>query len=286
MTGWRKLGIIAAGGELPVALADHCAATGWPYFVARVAPFADEAALAAHPGSSANLGAMGARIAALKAAGCDAIVFVGQAPRPNFADLRFDEAGMAMAPALALAAKDGDDALLRALLQEHAKVGFRIVGADEVMAEMVAPAGMLGAHAPNARDRADIALAAKVVASMGALDIGQAAIVCDKLVLGVEAQEGTDALLRRIAELPLTIRGSAEARRGVLLKRPKPQQERRVDLPVVGVRTIEGAAASGLAGIAVEAGGALLVRRDALIAAADAAGLFVYGFSREEVGEA
>lgn len=286
MSAWRKLGIIAAGGELPVALAEHCADKRVDYFVARVAPFADEAALANHPGATHNLGAMGARIAALKHAGCDAIVFVGQAPRPNFAELEFDEAGMAMLPALAAAAREGDDALLRALLAEHGKAGFRIVGAHEVMAEMVAPVGVLGAHAPSDRHRADIALAANVVAAMGALDIGQAAIVCDKLVLGVEAQEGTDALLRRMLDLPLAVRGEPSARRGVLLKRPKPAQERRVDLPVVGGRTIEGAAAAGLAGIAVEAGAALLVRRDAIIAAADAAGLFVYGFTREEVGEA
>lgn len=285
MASWRKLGIIAAGGDLPVALAEQCQALGKPYFVARVTPFAD-AALAAHPSDAHDLGAMGARIDALKQAGCDAVVFVGQAHRPDFAALQWDAVGLSMLPALAAGAREGDDALLRALLGEHAKHGFQVVGADEVTAEMVAPAGVFGAHAPSQNDLKDIAHAARVVAAMGALDIGQAAIVCAGLTLGVEAQEGTDALLRRIAELPANVRGSPERRRGVLLKRPKPIQERRVDLPVIGVRTIEGAAKAGLAGVAIEAGAALLVRREAIIAAADAAGLFVFGFTRADIGEA
>jgi len=104
-------------------------------------------------------------------------------------------------------------------------------------------------------------------------------------VLAVEAQEGTDLMLARVAELPARLRGTPEARRGVLVKRPKPIQERRVDLPTIGVRTIDGAARAGLAGVAVEAGGALVVRRDALIEAANRAGLFVYGFGAAEIGE-
>ena len=286
MGNWRKLGIIAAGGDLPLALAEHCASVSAPYFVARVIPFADEARFGAHPGASHDLGQMGARIEALKQAGCDAIVFVGQAPRPDFAALRFDAIGMSMLPALAAAARHGDDALLRALLNEHAKHGFHVVGADEAMIELLAPAGSLGAHAPADNARRDIERAARVVAAMGVWDIGQAAVVCDTLVLAVEAQEGTDAMLARVALLPLTVRGTSVARRGVLVKRPKPGQDRRVDLPVVGVRTIEGAADAGLAGVAVEAGAALLVRREEIARVADAAGLFVYGFTAAEAGEA
>ncbi|MDX2277110.1 MAG: UDP-2,3-diacylglucosamine diphosphatase LpxI [Hyphomonadaceae bacterium] len=285
MAAWRKLGIIAAGGDLPLALAEQCQASGQPYFVARVTPFAD-VALAAHPNDAHDLGAMGARIEALKQAGCDAITFVGQASRQDLTKLNWDAVGISMLPALAAGAREGDDALLRALLNEHAKHGFQIVGADEVTAEMVAPAGVLGGHAPSAADMNDIQHAARVVAALGALDIGQAAVVCAGLTLGVEAQEGTDALLRRIADLPAIVRGSPDSRRGVLLKRPKPIQERRVDLPVIGVRTMEGAAKAGLSGVAVEAGAALLVRRDAIIAAADAAGVFVYGFTRADIGEA
>jgi DUF1009 family protein len=267
MAGWRKLGIIAGGGELPVVLADNCAAEKRPYFVARVSPYADRA-LERHPGVTNDLGAMGARIEAMRSAGCDAVVLLG-----------------AMLPALLAAAPQGDDALLRALLTEHERAGFRVLGAEEVMSDLLAKPGAWGAHTPTAAHARDMRLAARVAAAVGAFDVGQGVVACDGLVLAVEAQEGTDAMLRRVAELPAAVRGAPDARRGVLVKRPKPIQERRIDLPVIGVRTIETAAAAGLAGVAVEAGGALAVRLADLVAAADAAGLFVYGFTAAEVAD-
>ncbi|WP_135210177.1 LpxI family protein [Vitreimonas flagellata] len=285
MPSWSKLGIIAGGGELPVVLAEHCAATNRPYFVARVTPYAD-AALDAHPGSSNSLGHMGARMDAMRAAGCDAVVLIGQVPRQDPRNLNLDAGGMAMAPALLAAAPQGDDALLRALLSEHERAGFRVVGADEAMVDLLAQPGAWGAVAPSPQQQKDIARAAKIAAAIGSYDVGQGVVVCDGIVLAVEAQEGTDAMLGRVSELPLTVRGAPEARRGVLVKRPKPIQERRIDLPTMGVRTIEGAAKAGLAGIAVEAGGALVVRRDEVIAAADRAGIFVVGFTPADVGEA
>lgn len=285
MSGWRKLGVIAGGGELPVVLAEHLAATQRPYFVARIAAMADPA-LELHPGASHGLGQMGARMDAIREAGCDAVVLIGQVKRPDLKTLQFDEVALAMLPTLLAAMPHGDDALLRAVLAEHEKAGFRVVGADQVMHDLLAPAGVWGIVAPNADHLRDVAKAAKVAAASGAFDIGQGVVVCDGLVLAVEAQEGTDAMLRRVAELPTTIRGAPQARRGVLVKRPKPIQERRIDLPTIGVRTVEGAAAAGLAGVAVEAQGALAVRRADIVAAANRAGLFVYGFSAEETDRA
>jgi hypothetical protein len=154
------------------------------------------------------------------------------------------------------------------------------------MVDLLAQPGAWGAVAPNPQQQKDIASAAKIAAAIGSYDVGQGVVVCDGIVLAVEAQEGTDAMLRRVSELPMTVRGTPEARRGVLVKRPKPIQERRIDLPTMGVRTIEGAAKAGLAGVAVEAGGALVVRRDEVIAAADRAGVFVVGFTPADVGEA
>jgi DUF1009 family protein len=228
---------------------------------------------------------MGARMDALREAGCDAVVLIGQVARPDLKTLELDDVARAMLPAILAAMQQGDDALLRAVLAEHERAGFRVIGADEVMRELLAPAGAWGAIAPNEAQKAEIKLAAKVAAATGALDIGQGVVVCDGLVLAVEAQEGTDAMLRRVADLPATLRGTLQARRGVLVKRPKPIQERRVDLPTIGVRTIDGVAAAGLAGLAIEAQGALAVRRDEMIAAANRAGVFIYGFTRDEVGE-
>jgi hypothetical protein len=280
----RKIGIIAGGGELPVLMAEHCAASGQPYFVARISPFAD-AALEAHPGVTLGLGAIGARMAALREAGCTAIVIIGQVPRVDPATLQLDDGAIAMLPAILQALKGGDDGLLRAVLAEHEKAGFEVIGAEETMGDLLSAPGVWGAHAPSDANKRDVTRAAKVAAATGVLDIGQGVVVCDRLVLAVEAQEGTDLMLARVASLPVQMRGTEANRRGVLVKRPKPTQERRIDLPTIGVRTIEGAARAGLAGVAVEAGGALVVRRADLIAAADAAGLFVFGFTPADVGE-
>jgi DUF1009 family protein len=228
---------------------------------------------------------MGARMNALREAGCDAIVLIGKVPRQDPRTLDLDEGGRAMAPALIAAAPLGDDALLRALLAEHERAGFRVIGAEEAMAELLAPAGSWTAAAPNASHLNDIKRAAALAAALGRFDVGQAVVVCNGLALAVEAQEGTDAMLERVTKLPEAVRGSPSARRGVLLKRPKPIQERRIDLPTIGVETIERAAAAGLAGVAIEAGGAFAVRRDAIIAAADRLGLFIFGFTRADVGE-
>src|SRR5690606_28161768 len=187
--------------------------------------------------------------------------------RPDLKTLQLDDVAMSMLPAILAAMPQGDDALLRAVLNEHEKAGFRVVGAESVRQDLGAPPGAWGAGQPTDQHKRDIGKAAKVAAASGAFDIGQGVVVCDGLVLAVEAQEGTDAMLCRVAELPTTIRGTPQARRGVLVKRPKPIQERRIDLPVIGVRTIEGAAAAGLAGI---------------VAAANRAGLFVYGFTADE----
>jgi DUF1009 family protein len=223
---------------------------------------------------------------AMREAGCDAVVLLGQVPRQDPRHLNLDAGGMAMVPALLAAAPQGDDALLRAVLSEHERAGFRVIGADEAMAELLATRGAWGALAPSPAQHKDIARAAKIASAIGAYDVGQGVVVSDGIVLAVEAQEGTDAMLRRVSELPLAVRGTPEARRGVLVKRPKPIQERRIDLPTIGVRTIEGAAKAGLAGIAVEAGGALVVRRADVITAADRAGIFVVGFTPADVGEA
>lgn len=282
MAAYAKLGLIAGGGELPVLLAEHLKASGNPYFVARVTPYAD-AALEAHPGVTLGLGAMGARMKAMKEAGVDAIVLIGQVPRPDVSKLDLDEGAVAMLPAIMAALQEGDDTLLRTVLSEHEKAGFKVLGADAVMSDLLAEPGVWGAVQPTPKQFGDVKRAAKLAAAIGSYDVGQGVVVVDGVVLAVEAQEGTDRMLVRVAELAEPLRGTPEKRRGVLVKRPKPIQDLRIDLPVIGVQTIERAAAAGLAGVAVQAGSALVARRDAIIAAADKAGLFVLGFDAADV---
>ena len=155
--------------------------------------------------------------------------------------------------------------------------GFTIEGAEAVHAGLTVGEGALGRCNPGPEHHGDMVHALRIARAAGMLDIGQGTVIVDGLVLAVEAAEGTDAMLRRCAELPAALRGSPGAWRGVLAKAPKPMQERRVDLPTLGVPTVEAAAAAGLAGIVVEAGAALVVDRAATAAAADRLGLFVWG---------
>jgi DUF1009 family protein len=276
MRAWRKLGLIAGAGNLPVRIASACAAGGAPILVVRIVGMADEA-LSAFDGAAIGLGEIGAQLAMLKAAGCDAVTFAGKVERPDFATLNLDARGALILPRVIVAARDGDDALMRVLVEEFEKEGLHVIGPEAVLGDLLCPAGILGAHAPDALALADIAKAASVAAAIGALDIGQGAVVAEGVVLAVEAQEGTDAMLQRVAALPARLR--ARVPLGVLVKRAKPMQERRIDLPVIGLTTVENAMAAQLAGIAIEAGGALIVDREAVLARADAAGLFIYGFT-------
>jgi UDP-2,3-diacylglucosamine hydrolase len=271
------LGLIAGLGELPVAIAENAVSTGQGIYVLRLKGF-EEPRLAAYPGSVVGLGEVGTVIDRLKAAGCQEVVFAGNVSRPDFRNLKLDLKGIALLPKVIAEARRGDDALLRVLVSEFEKNGFRVIGSDAAHASLLAPEGHIAGPSPSARDLQDIEVAARVAAAAGALDIGQGCVVCDGLVLAVEAQEGTDEMLRRCANLPAAIRGTLTDRRGVLVKRPKPVQERRIDLPTTGVSTIELAAAAGLAGIAIEARGALMLNRPIMEKRAAELGVFIFGF--------
>ena len=274
----KRLGLIAGGGGLPLALARQCEAAGRPVFIIRLRGFAGEE-LEAYPGETVGLAELGKCFAALRQAGCETVCMAGKVDRPDFAALKTDWRGLLAIPGAIAAARRGDDSLLRYMVGEFEKEGFAVEGADAVASHLTLSQGALGAILPADVHLGDIARAMAVAAEIGRLDIGQGAVVCDGLVLAVEAQEGTDAMLARCAGLPSALRGSQADRRGVLAKRPKPIQERRVDLPTIGPATVEGAARAGLAGIVGPAGGVLVVDRDGVIAAADRLGLFVVGLA-------
>lgn len=271
-----KLGLIAGGGRLPYEIASFCKRAGREVFVVRLKGFADPE-MAEFDGAPAGIAEFGRCLDLLRGAGCKSVCLAGMVKRPDFSALKPDLKGLTILPGAVAAARSGDDALLRYLLQLFEREGFRVEGAHEVMAGLTLGAGSLGAIEPSGEALEDACKAMAVAAEIGRLDIGQGAVVCAGLVLAVEAQEGTDLMLRRVAELPVEIRGTAEARRGVLAKVPKPIQERRVDLPTLGVRTIEAAAAAGLIGVVGEAGGLLIVDPNAVARAADRLGLFVWG---------
>jgi DUF1009 family protein len=274
------LGLIAGLGDLPVSVAHAAVASGRGVYVLRLLGF-EEPQLAGFPGTSVGIGQIAEQFNLLRRAGCREVVFAGIVRRPDFSQLKLDWKGTMLLPSVIRAARDGDDALIRVLVRAFEQEGFTVLGADAIAPDLLTEPGTLTQRQPAEADLADIAQAARVAAALGQLDIGQGCVVCDGLVLAVEAQEGTDLMLDRVASLPQELRGTPQQRRGVLLKRPKPIQERRVDLPVIGVKTVENAARSGLAGIAVEAGGAMLLQRQAALARADALGLFITVFAPE-----
>lgn len=272
----RKLGLIAGGGSLPVEIAEHCQRTGRPLFVIRLKGFAG-AGLDPYAGAEVGLAELGKCFKALKRAGCHAICLAGNVARPDFTALMPDLRGLAALPGAIAAARKGDDALLRFLVGEFEKEGFAVEGAHEVMDDLGLGAGPLGRIAPPPESAADIAQAMEVARAIGRLDAGQAAVVCRGLVLALEAAEGTDAMLARVAELPAALRGRPGAPLGVLAKAPKPTQETRVDLPTIGPATVEAVARAGLAGIVGEVGHLLVLDRETVIALADDLGVFILG---------
>jgi len=272
----RKLGLIAGGGGLPVEIADYCEKAGRPYYVLRLRGFAGDE-LGDHPGEDVGLAELGRCFSSLRRAGCQAICLAGVVARPDFAQLKPDMRGLLALPGAIAAARRGDDALLRYMVGVFEKEGFAVEGAHEVMGDLTLPAGPLGAHSPTEGQMDDVQRALRIAREIGRLDIGQGAVVCDGLVLAVEAQEGTDAMLGRVAALPAAIRGGPGAPRGVLAKAPKPIQEERVDLPAIGLGTIHAAARAGLAGIVGETGRLLVLDREAVIALADELGVFIIG---------
>lgn len=272
----QKLGLIAGGGSLPVEIAEHCQRSGRPLFVVRLKGFAGDE-LAHFAGAEVGIAELGKCFKALKQAGCQAVCLAGKVARPDFASLMPDLRGLAALPAAIAAARKGDDALLRMLVVEFEKEGFVVEGAHEVMDDLGLAVGPLGRHTPSAESLADVARALEVARAIGGLDIGQAAAVCRGLVLAVEAAEGTDAMLARIADLPEALRGRPGAPAGVLAKAAKPIQETRVDLPTIGPATVHGVARAGLAGIVGEAGRLLVLEREAVIELADELGIFILG---------
>ena len=275
----RKLGLIAGGGDLPLAVAARCEAEGRPIFVIRLEGFADPH-LVRWPGDDFGMARIGGILKALKAEGCEVVCLAGNVSRPDFKTLKPDLKGASVLPGIVAAATKGDDALLRKILSVFEAEGLAVEGADDILGGETLGAGALGRAAPTPEQLLDLRKALHVAEKSGELDIGQGAVVCDGLVLAVEAQEGTDAMLSRVAGLPADLRGSAGAFKGALGKAPKPIQDLRVDMPVIGARTVELAAAAGLAGIGGVAGKLILIDRAAIIAAADRLGLFVWGEDR------
>jgi len=265
------LGIIAGGGHLPGQVAAAALAQGRAVFIAAIEGFADAKVVTPFQHRFFRLGAIGAIRNALREQGCAEVVMIGPVKRPSLLALRPDAEGAKLLAKIGRAAFAGDDGLLAAIIRVLGEDGFKVLGAHDILADMLGPVGLLTRNAPDAAAMQDVERGMAVLKIAGPADIGQACVVQQGIVLAMEAVEGTDAMLARIPGLARPGPG------GVLVKLAKPGQDRRADLPTLGEQTIRNASIAGLRGIAFEAGGTILSDRPAMIAAADAAGLFVIG---------
>jgi DUF1009 family protein len=205
------------------------------------------------------------------------MVLVGQVDRPTLSEIKFDAKGLMVLPSLIAAARKGDDAMLRVTSDFYTREGFKVITAADAAPGLVMGEGVLGKLKPNDDHKDDIRRAFAIIRALGNLDVGQAAIVCEGLPLCVEAAEGTDAMIARVNTLRKNLRGSPEKKRGVLAKGLKASQDRKTDLPVIGLKTVHGAHEAGLAGIALEAGACLIMDKRVVAAEADRLGLFIIG---------
>ncbi|HVY57615.1 MAG TPA: UDP-2,3-diacylglucosamine diphosphatase LpxI [Xanthobacteraceae bacterium] len=271
------LAIICGGGSIPQAVAGAVSRSGRRVVLFPLRGWADAEFAAHYPHHWIAVAQVGRFFRLARAEGCRDVVLIGSLVRPPARALRLDWGALRLLPRILRAYRGGDDHLLSRvgkILEEH---GFRLLGAHEVAPEILVPEGALARREPGPRDRADIARALALLATMGPFDVGQSVVLADGHVLAVEAAEGTDQMLARVADLRAQGRIPTPPGSGVLVKAPKPGQDRRLDLPAIGPETVERAARAGLAGVAVAADATIAAEPAEIVRAADRAGVFVVG---------
>jgi len=276
-SGEGALAIICGGGNLPFALADSATRRGRRVVLFALRGWADPERVSAYTHHWLWIGEYGRfhRLAAQE--GCRDVVFIGSVYRPSLWQIRPDLKALRYLPYVFGLYRGGDNQLLTGIGRVFETHGFRLLGPLDVAPELLMPQGTIGARQPSERDRQDIARGLALLAATSPFDIGQAVVVGDNQVLAIEGPEGTDRTLLRVAELRRAGRIRVPSGAGVLVKAVKLGQDRRLDLPTIGTRTIESAAAAELAGIAVVAGTTVVADADRIVAAADRAKLFLIG---------
>jgi DUF1009 family protein len=279
------LAIICGSGMVPYAVADAAIRRGRRVVLFALRGWANPQAVASYPHNWIALGQFGRFRRLAQAEGCQDVALIGGLQRPSFTNIRLDWATLKLMPRLFGAFRGGDNHLLSELVGVFENSGFRVLGAHEVAPEITAPLGTMGRHQPGSDVEEDIDRGFALIAAMSPFDVGQAAVIARGRVLAVEAAEGTDAMLDRVALLRESGRIALPRGASVLVKAPKRRQDRRLDLPSIGPDTVARAAKAGLAGIAVVAGATVVAEPQRLIEAADRDGLFVVGRPDSEFGQ-
>ena len=278
-----RTAIIAGNGLLPISVARALREAGAEPFLL---PLKGEADVSLYDYEHEEISSLqfGRLIRAMRKAGVKQVVLAGGVRnRPHLSDLKLDLPTLVALPLMAGALGKGDDALLRAFIRLLERFGFRLIGAHEVVPDLLSPASALTITAtkPNAHDQKNIALAMEAALRLGDLDVGQGAIAAGGRVIALEGAEGTDLMIERVHAL--RSEGRVPKRGGVLVKMAKPRQDERADLPAIGLSTIENVAKAGLAGVAIEAGRTFILGFAETIEAANRLGVFVTTIEREKI---
>lgn len=268
--------MICGGGNLPLQAAEAARRAGHEIFLIGLKGAALPA-IQDFPHAWVRLGEIGKLFRLIEGSGAREVTIVGAVQRPAVSDLGLDIGGLVAMPEIKRLMSGGDDQLLRGVVAFIEQKGYTVRGVHEVAPGLTAPEGLFGACDATAEDAAGVAAGSGVLAAVGPYDVGQAVVAIGRRIVAIEAAEGTDMMLRRVARLIEKKRIRREGRGGVLVKAPKPGQDLRIDLPAIGPRTIELAAAAGLTGVAVTAGKVLVADWNDTVAAADKAGLFLAG---------
>jgi DUF1009 family protein len=272
----HTVGVIAGGGSLPLRLIESCEKKGISLFVIGFEGQTDPAIIQGRNHMWTRLGAAGHIMKTLKRHDVTDLVMIGAIRRPSLAELVPDFKTIEFFARIGMKAL-GDNDLLGAIRTMLEREGFRLHGVQAFADDLLARQGSVGQYEPAEGDWVDIRRGAEVLMALGLLDVGQSVIVQEGMVLGVEAAEGTDELIRRCGPLKRKGRG------GVLVKLCKPQQDRDLDMPTVGPQTLNQAAEAGLAGVCIHAGHSLLVDPDEVAKIADRHKMFLVGISPDEL---
>jgi DUF1009 family protein len=272
--------LFCGGGAFPIVAARAVFARGDEAFLVGLRGVASPE-IEQFPHVWLGIGQLGRAFDELRARNITRVCFIGGLKRPEFSDLRLDWGGVKRIPDIIRLLTGGDDHALKGVIKLFEAEGLDVVGVERFAPELLAGAGAMNKVALPADLAEDLAFAQKFLADFSAYDCGQAVVVANRRVIAVEAVEGTDAMLARVAELREKGRWRAKGPAGLLVKAPKRGQDLRVDMPAIGPDTLAGAQQALLRGIAVAAGGVLMLDRAGLAARADRAGLFLHGFTPE-----
>ena len=282
----RRLGILAGGGTLPREIADSAVRRGMPVTIVAIDSEADRD-FGPHAVTRVNWGQLGGMIRAFKAARVTDLVIVGRVTRPEIGIMRPDWGFFRHLPrVLRIVASGGDDGVLRHVVRFFEGQGIRVIGPDMAAPELVIGEGAMGAARATPADQTDIQQGMALIRALGAYDIGQSVVVAEGRIEAIEGVEGTDRMLARAAARRADPSHDLARKGGILVKRSKPGQDLRVDMPAIGPATVTGAKDAGLTGIAVEANTVIAAERARTLRDADAAQMFVQGVKDEDLGAA